>query len=41
MSVELLIDEFVKIELLTVLSQQFSKQEPVMEILLEVADAFG
>jgi hypothetical protein len=35
----LLIDEFMKVELLTILGKQFSKKEPIVEIFLKVADA--
>ena len=32
-------DEFMKVELLTILGKQFSKKEPIVEIFLKVADA--
>lgn len=41
MSVELLIDEFMKVKLLAILGEQLPEEKAVMEIFLEVGDAFG
>lgn len=34
-----LIDELVEVELLTILGQQLTKEESIMEVLLKVGDA--
>jgi DNA repair protein RadC len=36
----LLIDKLIKVELLTILREKFTKEKSIMEILLEIIDSF-